>query len=74
MTEYKPQQLDKKWQQQWAASRAFDVEADRGRPKFYCLDMFAYPSGHAHMGHVRNYAIGDVMARMKRMRDRKSVV
>ena len=40
----------------------------RRRPKFYCLEMFAYPSGHAHVGHVRNYIIGDVMARMKRMR------
>ena len=48
--------------------RAFEVEADPARPKFYCLEMFAYPSGHAHVGHVRNYIIGDVMARMKRMR------
>jgi len=68
MTEYKPQQLDNKWQQQWAASSAFEVEADPNRRKFYCLEMFAYPSGHAHVGHVRNYIIGDVMARMKRMR------
>ena len=68
MTEYKPQQLDKKWQQQWTAARAFEVEADPTRPKFYCLEMFAYPSGHAHVGHVRNYIIGDVMARTKRMR------
>ena len=41
---------------------------DPSRPKFYCLEMFAYPSGHAHVGHVRNYIIGDIMARMKRMR------
>ena len=68
MTEFKPQQLDKKWQQQWAASKAFEVDVDGSRPKFYCLEMFAYPSGHAHVGHVRNYIIGDVMARMKRMR------
>ena len=68
MTDYKPQQLDKKWQQQWTADRAFEVEADPARPKFYCLEMFAYPSGHAHVGHVRNYIIGDVMARTKRMR------
>ena len=67
MTEYKPQHLDKKWQQQWSASRTFEVEVDATRPKFYCLEMFAYPSGHAHVGHVRNYIIGDVMARMKRM-------
>src|SRR5438876_584234 len=68
MSEYKPQLLDKKWQQQWTTSRAFEVEADPQRPKFYCLEMFAYPSGHAHVGHVRNYIIGDIMARMKRMR------
>jgi leucyl-tRNA synthetase len=68
MTEYKPQQLDKKWQQAWTASKAFEVEIDPSRPKFYALEMFAYPSGHAHVGHVRNYIIGDVMARTKRMR------
>jgi leucyl-tRNA synthetase len=66
--DYKPQELDKKWQQRWAASRAFEVTPDPSRPKFYCLEMFAYPSGHAHVGHVRNYIIGDVIARMKRMR------
>ena len=68
VSDYRPQDLDKKWQQKWAASRAFEVSVDPSRPKFYCLEMFAYPSGHAHVGHVRNYIIGDVMARMKRMR------
>jgi len=68
MTEYKPQQLDKKWQQEWTASNAFEVGIDPSRDKFYALEMFAYPSGHAHVGHVRNYIIGDVMARTKRMR------
>ena len=68
MSDYKPQQLDRKWQHRWMSARAFEVEADAARPKFYCLEMFAYPSGHAHVGHVRNYIIGDVMARMKRMR------
>jgi leucyl-tRNA synthetase len=68
MTEYKPQQLDKKWQQAWAASKAFEVDIDPSRPKFYSLEMFAYPSGHAHVGHLRNYIIGDVMARTKRIR------
>ena len=68
MADFKPTSLDKKWQQQWAAARAFEVTTDLKRPKFYCLEMFAYPSGHAHVGHVRNYIIGDVMARMKRMR------
>jgi leucyl-tRNA synthetase len=66
--EYRPQDLDKKWQQRWTSARAFEVVADPSRPKFYCLEMFAYPSGHAHVGHVRNYIIGDVMARTKRMR------
>jgi leucyl-tRNA synthetase len=68
MTEYRPQQLDKKWQQRWAATRAFEVTEDPSKRKYYCLEMFAYPSGHAHVGHVRNYIIGDVMARTKRMR------
>ncbi|HVZ20927.1 MAG TPA: leucine--tRNA ligase, partial [Vicinamibacterales bacterium] len=68
MSDYKPQELDRKWQHRWAAARAFEVEVDPSRPKYYCLEMFAYPSGHAHVGHVRNYIIGDVMARTKRMR------
>ena len=68
MAEYKPQALDKKWQEHWRESRAFEVTEDPAKPKFYCLEMFAYPSGHAHVGHVRNYMIGDVVARMKRMR------
>jgi leucyl-tRNA synthetase len=67
MSDYHPQDLDKKWQHRWASTRAFEVTADPARPKFYALEMFAYPSGHAHVGHVRNYIIGDVMARMKRM-------
>jgi len=68
MPDYRPHDLDEKWQQRWAAMRVFEVEADPSRPKFYCLEMFAYPSGHAHVGHVRNYIIGDVVARLKRMR------
>ena len=68
MAEYKPQELDRKWQARWTESRAFKTDVDSSRPKFYCLEMFAYPSGHAHMGHVRNYTIGDVAARMRRMR------
>src|SRR2546428_5585503 len=68
MTEYRPQELEKKWQERWSADRAFEVDHEPSRPKFYCLEMFAYPSGHAHLGHVRNYTIGDVMARTKRMR------
>ena len=66
--EYKPQTIEQKWQDRWRESRAFEVTEDPAKPKFYCLEMFAYPSGHAHVGHVRNYMIGDVVARMKRMR------
>jgi leucyl-tRNA synthetase len=68
MSEYRPQEIEKKWQQQWAERRAFEVTEDPSKPKFYCLEMFAYPSGHAHVGHVRNYMIGDIMARTMRMR------
>jgi leucyl-tRNA synthetase len=65
--EYKPQTIEKKWQERWRSTREFEVSEDPGKTKFYCLEMFAYPSGHAHVGHVRNYLIGDVVARMKRM-------
>jgi leucyl-tRNA synthetase len=65
--DYEPQTIERKWQEKWEKTRAFEVSEDPQRPKFYCLVMFAYPSGHAHVGHVRNYMIGDVIARMKRM-------
>jgi len=68
VADYKPQSIEEKWQKRWQAERAFEVAEDPDKPKFYCLEMFAYPSGHAHVGHVRNYMIGDVVARMKRMR------
>lgn len=68
MPDYKPQTIEQKWQARWRDSRAFEVSEEPAKPKFYCLEMFAYPSGHAHVGHVRNYMIGDVVARMKRMR------
>ena len=68
MADYRPQDLDRKWQKHWTESRAFEPTEDPSKPKFYCLEMFASPSGHAHVGHVRNYIIGDVMARTKRMR------
>ena len=68
MSDYTPQSIEQKWQRRWTEQRAFEARADPDRPKYYCLVMFAYPSGHAHVGHVRNYMIGDVIARMKRMR------
>ena len=67
MSDYHPQDLDQKWQARWHDSQAFEVVEDPSKPKFYCLEMFAYPSGHAHVGHVRNYIIGDVVARLKRL-------
>ena len=68
MSDYHPQEIERKWQARWAAARAFEVTEDPSKPKFYCLEMFAYPSGYAHVGHVRNYMIGDIMARTMRMR------
>jgi leucyl-tRNA synthetase len=64
---YFPEQIEKKWQQRWEESRAFEVSNDDPRPKFYCLEMLPYPSGYLHMGHVRNYAIGDALAWYKRL-------
>ncbi len=68
MSDYRPQSIEQKWQKRWADRREFEVTEDPSKPKFYCLEMFAYPSGHAHVGHVRNYMIGDICARAKRMR------
>jgi len=67
VADYHPQELDKKWQAHWASTKAFEVTEDYSKPKFYCLEMFAYPSGHAHVGHVRNYIIGDIVSRLKRL-------
>jgi len=64
---YFPEAIEKKWQQRWDEARAFEVSNDDPRPKFYCLEMLPYPSGFLHMGHVRNYAIGDALAWYKRL-------
>lgn len=66
--QYSPQTLEPQVQQFWDANRTFEVKEDPDREKYYCLSMFPYPSGVLHMGHVRNYTIGDVIARFQRMR------
>ncbi len=68
MADYNPQEIEAKWQKRWAEARVFETEADSTKPKYYVLEMLPYPSGTMHMGHMRNYAIGDVVARVKRMR------
>jgi len=64
---YFPEQIENKWQQRWAETGIFQAAADDSRARFYCLEMLPYPSGFLHMGHVRNYAIGDALAWFKRL-------
>ena len=67
MEKYIPQEIEKKWQKVWKDTRAFETVEDPSKKKYYVLEMFPYPSGNLHMGHVRNYSIGDVVARFKKM-------
>ena len=68
MAEYEPQAVEAKWQRAWCEQKAFEADAAPGRAKYYVLEMLPYPSGTLHMGHMRNYTIGDAIARYKRMR------
>ena len=65
---YFAQAIEEKWQQRWADDKTFEVKEDPARHKFYVLEMLAYTSGRAHIGHVSNYSIGDALAWYKRMR------
>ncbi len=71
--EYSPGIIESKWQHKWADARIFIAEIDSEKEKFYCLEMYPYPSGKMHMGHVRNYSIGDAMARYHRVRGKNVI-
>ena len=67
MERYNFKIVEKKWQEFWIQNQTFKSEIRKDKKKFYCLEMFPYPSGNIHMGHVRNYTLGDVIANFKRL-------
>lgn len=67
MTDYDHKLIEKKWQDKWEKEQIFEVKEDSKKQKYYVLEMYPYPSGSLHMGHLRNYTIGDSIARFKRM-------